>query len=249
MSSAVFWCSLNCLHCWRQHRYILPPGNIKWDKPEEILDGCIKEQTKLLEGFWGIDSSDKKRLREAAKPNQVAISLAGEPALYPYLPEFVDEVLGRDMTAYMVTNGTIPDMVEKLIEHQPTNLYISVYGYDNETYRKACAPIIKNAFENVLESLALLKEFKCNTVVRLTLTKGINMMKPELYADIIEKAEPKFVECKGFMAVGGARERVGVGGMPSHQEIREFANIIEEDSSYKIKDEKSNSRVVLLSAT
>jgi len=57
---------------------------------------------------------------------------------------------------------------------------------------------------------------------------------------------PNFVEVKAFMSVGGARKRLPYEAMPMHSEIKEFAEQLEKNSSYRIRDEKSDSRVVLL---
>ena len=65
-------------------------------------------------------------LKEAFKPIHFAISLSGEPTMYPKLPELIDEIHKRGMTAYLVTNGSYPDMVEKLINHEPTQFYITL---------------------------------------------------------------------------------------------------------------------------
>lgn len=247
MTPAVFVCNFNCKWCWRQHRYTLPPkGFSGWDNSEFVLDSCIKEQRKLLEGFWGSEKAEKAKVRASMKPTQVAISLAGEPTLYPQLPELVDEILSRKMTAYLVTNGMQPDMVKKLLDHQPTNLYVTVYAADEKTYKEQCLPREKDYWSRVNKSLSLLRRFDCNTVIRLTLAKGLNMKDARGYAKIIESAEPKFVECKGFMAVSGARSRIGPAGMPIHEEIRDFAGTIEQHTSYRISDEKRESAVVLL---
>ena len=49
------------------------------------------------------------------------------------------------------------------------------------------------------------------------------------------------------MAVGGSRRVLEYQDMPLHNEIREFAAQIESNSSYRIVNEKVDSRVVLLS--
>ena len=92
----------------------------------------------------------------------------------------------------------------------------------------------------------MLKEFDCNTVMRLTLTKGLNFTDPKGYAELAEKYQPRFIEAKAFMAVGGSRKIMKYEDMPRHDEIQDFAASIESNSSYKIVDEKPDSRVVLL---
>ncbi len=246
LTPVMFWCDFNCNFCWRNLGYTLPPAGFQWDSPDEIIDDAIKAQRELLMGFWGSDA-DREKLAMTMEPKHVAISLSGEPCLYPYLPEFIDNlILKRKMTAYLVTNGAHPDMVRKLIQHQPTNLYISVYGPDAETYQKTCSPNIENPFPKVMESLSLMKHFTCRTVMRFTMTKDFNFKEPEAYSKIISMAQPRCVEVKGYMNVGGARTRLNAGNMPLHGEIMRFAEIVEKNTDYKIIDQKANSRVVLL---
>jgi len=246
LTPVEFFCSMNCKFCWRNLGYIMPPENFPWDSPDEILDDAIRAQRELLMGFWGSDV-DKEKMAKAMEPKHVAISLSGEPCLYPYLPEFIDNIIKkRDMTAYIVTNGAHPEMVRKLIGHQPTNLYISVYGPDAETYQKTCMPNIPNPFPKVMESLSLMKQFSCRTVMRFTMTKDFNFKEPEAYSKIISMAQPQCVEVKGYMNVGGARARLTAGNMPTHNEIIKFAEAIEKNTDYRIMNQKANSRVVLL---
>jgi tRNA wybutosine-synthesizing protein 1 len=70
------------------------------------------------------------------------------------------------------------------------------------------------------------------------------------YVKLIKKAAPDFIEVKGFMSVGFARNRKGMGydSMPTHEEIKEFAKILEKklEKPYKILDEHIYSRIVLI---
>jgi tRNA wybutosine-synthesizing protein 1 len=220
----------------------------KWsgpvDEPKVILDEAIRAQSKILQGFKGQKNADKKKIDEACHPNQVAISLVGEPCLYPKLPGLVDEIKSRGMTAFLVTNGTVPEMVKKLIEHQPTNMYITLPAPNEKIYKKTCLPAA-NYWKKIMKSLSLLPKFDVS-VIRLTLVKDLNFLLPNEYAKIIEKSCPTFVEVKAFMSVGGSRAKLAYSRMPLHNEIKEFARKIEENSSYKIVDEKPDSRVVVL---
>ena len=73
------------------------------------------------------------------------------------------------------------------------------------------------------------------------------MKNPELYARLIEKANPTYVEPKAYMHVGFSRLRLGFENMPTHKEIQEFAAKLAKEMGYNILDESPESRVVLLS--
>jgi len=73
------------------------------------------------------------------------------------------------------------------------------------------------------------------------------MKNAERYGIIIRKANPTYVEVKAYMHVGFSRLRLSVESMPSHKEIREFSVQIAGKTGYKIIDESTESRVVLLS--
>jgi len=177
------------------------------------------------------------------EPNQAAISLAGEPTLYPKLPELIEEFHKRKFTTFLVTNGTNPEMLEKIPE--PTNLYISVDSPIKAEYMKMDRPMVSGAWEALNKSLNLLKNFKCNTVVRATLMRS-NMKDPETFGKFIEQFKPTYIECKAYMHVGFSKDRVKHEEMPLHEEIMQFARGIENITDYTLIDDKSASRVALL---
>ncbi len=243
--SPTFFCDHRCVFCWRDIDYVWPKWQGPVDEPKFIVDECIKAHVELLQGFKGNPDAVKSRLKEIEKPLHFAISLTGEPTMYPKLPEMIDYIKEKGMTAFLVTNGTVPDMIKKLINHQPTQLYISVYGPNKEIYQKTANPIKKDSWEMLQKSLSMLKKFD-RSVMRLTLVKDFNFIVPESYAKLIEKYEPMFVEAKGYSHVGHSQERLEVKNMPYYNEIMEFAKKIEANSSYKIIDGKKESKVVLL---
>lgn len=243
--SPTFYCNQRCVFCWRDIDYTWPKWKGPIDAPEEIVEGCIKAHIEYLQGFKGNEKAVGERLKQMEKPLHFAISLTGEPTMYPKLPEMIDYIKSSGMTAFLVTNGTLPEMVEKLLEHQPTQLYISVYGPNKEIHRRASNPIQKDAWERLQKSLSMLHKFRRN-VMRLTLVKGINLVDPEGYAKLIEKHRPMFVELKGYMHVGHSQQRLEIGNMPFHEDIMEFSREVEKHSSYKIIDEKKESRVALM---
>jgi len=235
-------CNHRCLHCWRA---IEVPVEVprKWDSPREIVESCFTEQHRLVSGYGGSEFMDKAKWKEAFLPKHVAISLSGEPTLYPYLPELINEFHKNDLTTFVVTNGTNPDIVGEL---KPTQLYISLNAPDRETYLKVCAPL-GDTWENISQSLEVMKDSESRTAIRITLTRGVNMANPEGFARLIELAEPDYVELKAYMHLGFSRNRLTLDNMPSHQEVKDFSEQVLQALGYYIADESENSRVALLS--
>jgi tRNA wybutosine-synthesizing protein 1 len=236
-------CNQRCLFCWRPTEVPVPAPE-GWDSPEKIVEESIACQRKLITGFGGSPNAIKERWIESSEPNNVAISLSGEPTFYPYLPELIKEYENRGFTTFLVTNGTIPEMLAKVF---PSQLYMSLDAPDLETYLKVCQPKSAALWEKINESLSLMKQKNSRTVIRTTLVKGENMFKPEGYAELIKKASPDFVEIKAYMHLGFSRLRLDRSAMPTHVEVLEFAQTLAKYLGYEIADESEISRVVLLS--
>jgi len=239
-------CSLRCQWCWRDLENTSLNFSSKINKPKKIVDDCIKEQIKILQGFKSNKKLNKKKFEEAIKPKHFTISLSGEGTFYPYLPELIDEINNRGMTTFLVTNGTNPEMLKKLLDHKPTQIYVTLPAPNKKLFEKNCKPLTKNAWEKINESLKILEKFSRRTI-RLTLAKGINLIYPEQYAELLKNIKFDFLELKAAISVGYARQRITYEQVPSHEEIKEFAKVISEELKIPIVDEKKESRVVLIS--
>jgi tRNA wybutosine-synthesizing protein 1 len=236
-------CNQRCLFCWRPTEVPVPaPG--EWDSPEKIVEESIACQRKLITGFGGSPNALKERWLESSEPNNVAISLSGEPTFYPYLPELIEEYEKRGFTTFLVTNGTVPEMLARVF---PSQLYMSLDAPDLETYIKVCQPKSAMLWEKINESLSLMRQKNSRTVIRTTLVKGENMFNPQGYAELIKKASPDFVEIKAYMHLGFSRLRLDRSAMPTHAEVLEFSRELAKHLGYEIADESEISRVVLLS--
>jgi tRNA wybutosine-synthesizing protein 1 len=244
MTPSLPFCDHKCVFCWRNTDLTYPRWEGPHDEPAEILDRAIKAQRLLLSGFKGNPDADRRKWEEAQNPTLCAISLAGEPTLYPKISELIAECKRRGMAAFLVTNGQHPEVLREIEE--PTQLYISVVAPDEETYRKVCRPQVPGGWERLNESLELMPSFKCSKVLRLTLVKGLNLKDAPGYAKLVEKASPDFVEPKGYMFVGYSRQRLKMENMPRHEEIKDFAGELARETGYEISDESEPSRVVLL---
>ena len=251
MSPAVFYCTQQCLFCWRaQHSDLQVSWNEMtlpvWDVPEDIIRGIVRAQSRILSGYKGHVRLDPQKFREAQRPRHIAISLAGEPTLYEPLGEFIYALRARDMTTFLVTNGTLPKRLSGL-SCEPTQLYVSVCAPNEEVFKRVCRPQVAGAWESLNETLALLQSFRCPTVMRSTLVKNQNMEDVEGYAKLVAKAKPTYIEAKAYMHLGFSNLRLGFENMPTHREVYEFALKLSEKTGYKILDEVADSRVVLLS--
>ncbi len=245
MSPSISFCHHKCLFCWRDISITETEWNEEYDEPADIIDGCIDAQRNLLCGFFGNSQSDPQKLKECKEPNNAAISLAGEPMLYPLIDDLLAEFKRRDFTTFLVSNGLSPSRLENL-EVEPTQLYLSLDAPTPEIYKGLCDPQIENGWEKLNESLDLLSSFNCRKVIRMTCVKDYNMTLPEEYARIIEKSNPDFVEIKAYMYVGNSRKRLQFNNMPHNQDIMDFANSVAEMCNRKVANESHESRVVLL---
>ncbi len=246
MTPAVLWCTQKCIFCWRNIEKTIGIELPEFDEPSEIIDSAINAQRQLISGFGGIpDRINMKKFEEAHDPNQAAISLAGEPTIYPKISELIEEFSRRNFTTFLVSNGTLPERLESM-DNLPTNLYISIDAPDEEIYRRICNPIIANGWERLGRTVELLPSIDTRKVIRLTLVRDFNCVDPRLYSTILEKAEADFIEVKGYMHVGNSIERLSEDNMLKFNEIMEFSKILADELSYEVKDWKEDSMVVLL---
>lgn len=247
-------CNHQCLFCWRLQEKDLglkPIWRAKeedFDSPEEVYKGLLWGWKRCISGFKPVVS--KEKWQETSKPKHVALSLAGEPTLYPFMIELITLLHKKGLTTFLVSNGTNPDVFEKMIDTGvfPTQLYITVPAPDKKEYIRTCKPLIADGWERINKSLELLSKMPCRTVTRLTMAKNINMIKPEEYVPLIEKANPSFVEVKGFVPVGFSQYRVTRENMPYIEDIQAFSDkILSKLSGYKQVFEMEESKVVILS--
>jgi tRNA wybutosine-synthesizing protein 1 len=253
MAPNIDKCTHNCEFCWR----VTPADvGVSWDQitvqendvlaAEALLQATLDANIASLGGYNPASGApvDESKYWEAREPKHVAISLAGEPALYPYLSEFIDLIHERDMTSFVVTNGTLPEVLRAM--SLPTQLYVTLAAPDEPTYRALARPGIPQGWEKLMETQRLLSSLGTRTVNRLTMVAGRNMHDLRGYAKIIAMGEPDFIEVKGYMHLGSARGRLDRKNAPSHQDIRAFSEKLAALTGYYYIDEQVESRVVLL---
>lgn len=257
ISPAFAWCHENCIFCWRPNEWMkeIEMDKNQVDQPEYLIEGFVSKRRELISGFKGYKKTDKEKFKESYYlfPSHWAISLSGEPTLYPLLPELILELKKRKevKSIFVVSNGQEPERIErmKLINALPTQLYISVDACDKKMFEKINKPKIKDGWERLLKTLSLLKNLNCRTVIRFTLIKNVNDQKKYIkeFANLFEFAYPDFIEIKSYMHLGASRKRLKRENMLEHSEVKEYAiNLIKEMKSYEIVDEDEASKIVLL---
>lgn len=245
MAPAVPNCQQKCEFCWRDLSYTQTQWEGEYDNPKTIIDEAIKAQNNLLCGFFGNDKANKEKLEESKTPTNAAISLAGEPMLYPEIDELIAEFNRRNFTTFVVSNGQCVDKLKNL-ENEPYQLYLSLDAPTKKIYDEVCQPQISEGWDNLNQSLDTLASFNSRTCIRTTCVKGRNMINPEKYGELIKKSNPDFVEIKAYMCVGSSRYRLTPDNMPTFDEVKSFAQKIGENCGKKIVNESEVSRVVLL---
>jgi len=169
---------------------------------EKEIECCIDSRDEL-ETLIHRELTTPNEIMEAhsqAKfPNHAAISLDGEPLMYPKISELVEEFRKRNMTTFIVTNSTLPEKVKSL-DSYPSQMYFTLAAPNERIYKKACRPIIKDGWNEITESMNLVESLPCRTLIRLTAVKNLNINEELVkeYVKIVEKANPNFFEIKGF---------------------------------------------------
>ncbi len=169
---------------------------------EKEISCCIDSRDEIVKLFNLALTTPDEIMQvhgEAMNPNHAAISLDGEPLLYPQIGGLVEEFRNRNMTSFIVTNGTLPEKIESL-NSLPSQLYITLPAPNETVYKKVCRPMIKNGWSRISDTLDLVESLSCRSLVRITAVKNLNFSENYIkdYIKLIDKANPNFFEIKGF---------------------------------------------------
>ncbi|MBU0979588.1 MAG: 4-demethylwyosine synthase TYW1 [Nanoarchaeota archaeon] len=241
-----FSCPNRCIICWRGYK---APVAEKWeweaDEPDSIIDGCMKAHHQLLVGFAGSESADMDAYEKSKQVKHMAISLTGESIMYPKINEMIAECGKQGISTFLVSKGQYPEEIRKL--RPVSQLYLSLDGPTRELVEEIDKPVFKDHWERLEKSLDELAKKNQRTCIRVTLIKGVNMVKPEGWAKLILKGDPDFIEVKAYMFLGASRKRLKEENMPLHPEVKKFTKRLASHlPGWEIVSEHVPSRVVLL---
>jgi tRNA wybutosine-synthesizing protein 1 len=254
-SPAGMYCENRCVYCWRPMEFynsmeMLPD---KVAMPEKIVANLMEERRKLIMGHYGDPRQDKKKLDESLVPSHYAISLSGEPTMYPQLPQLIKylKTFPETKSIFLVTNGQEPDMIQRLQDEDalPTQLYLSTNAPDEETFQLVNKPRYKDAWERWNTSLEMLSKLNTRTVIRITLIKDYNTNDELIpkFARMLKRANVHFIEAKSYMHVGRSTNRLEYSNTLEMPEVRHFADeVVKQSEIYSVMDESTISRIVVL---
>ena len=90
MATPSLSCANKCVFCWRHHKN---PVGREWrwevDNPEMLVNGAVERHQQMIKELRGMPGVIPSRMEEAMTVRHCALSLVGEPIMYPYIDEFV----------------------------------------------------------------------------------------------------------------------------------------------------------------
>ncbi|KAK1389340.1 tRNA 4-demethylwyosine synthase (AdoMet-dependent) [Heracleum sosnowskyi] len=241
-------CANKCVFCWRHHTN--PVGKSwqwKMDDPLDIVNTAIDLHTKMIKQMKGVPGVKAERLLEGLSPRHCALSLVGEPIMYPEINSLVDELHQRRISTFLVTNAQFPEKIKAL--RPITQLYVSVDAATKESLKAVDRPLFGDFWERFLDSLKSLREKKQRTVYRLTLVKGWNTEEIDAYYSLFDVGDPDFIEIKGVTYCGSsATSKLTMENVPWHADVKSFSEALAEKSKgvYEVACEHVHSCCVLL---
>jgi tRNA wybutosine-synthesizing protein 1 len=255
MTPAAMNCENRCVYCWRPTEFYdtleMPPELV--DEPDVIVQKLLHERKKLINGFYGNNKNEKKKIDESLLPTHYAISLSGEPTMYPKLPQLIRYLknLKATKSIFLVTNGQEPLMLHRLADEDalPTQLYLSSNASNRRMFYRINRPRHGDAWERWCESLRFLATVDTRTVLRMTMIREYNdntEIIKEL-AEMMRQANPHFIELKSYMHIGMSTQRLEKNNMLEMREIRNFASQLHDKmTDFSIMDDSEISRIVVL---
>ena len=217
------------------------------------MSKLMEERRKLIVGNFGDKRQDTQKIEESLIPSHYAISLSGEPTMYPKLPGLIKYLKSLEATKsiFLVTNGQEPEMIQRLADEDalPTQLYLSTNASDYDSFLKINRPKYDDSWERWNKTLEMLADLDTRTVLRVTLINNWNNSEKMIssYGSIFEKSNVNFIEIKSYMHIGRSTNRLEYENMVEMDDVRKFSEQIRKKSDrFEVMDESEISRIVVL---
>ncbi|GIX77228.1 s-adenosyl-L-methionine-dependent tRNA 4-demethylwyosine synthase TYW1 [Caerostris extrusa] len=240
-------CANKCVFCWRHHTN--PVGTEwKWkmDGPDEIVELALKNHCNMINEFKGVPGVQPDKFAEGMEPKHCALSLVGEPIMYPEINTLIKLLHAKGISTFLVTNAQFPEAIRKL--EPVTQLYVSVDASNEQSLKKIDRPLFRDFWQRFLDSLEALASKGQRTVYRLTLVKAWNTDELEGYAKLVQIGKPDFIEIKGVTYCGtSSASTLTMENIPWHEEVFAFSSKLTEYlSDYELASEHEHSNCILI---
>jgi tRNA wybutosine-synthesizing protein 1 len=188
-------CANKCTFCWRLNSNpTIKEWNFLTDEPVSLVDQLVGAHQGLVKGSSGMAGAIPEKVEEAKTPKHCALSLVGEPIVYPRISEFCDHLHRRGISSFLVNNGQFPESIRDL--RPITQLYLSVDAANRDDMKRLDRPVFADFWERFQQSIDFMHAKKGRTVFRLTLIEEFNMGDVRGYAEMVLKGQPDMVELK-----------------------------------------------------
>uniref|UniRef100_A0A671Q571 S-adenosyl-L-methionine-dependent tRNA 4-demethylwyosine synthase TYW1 n=1 Tax=Sinocyclocheilus anshuiensis TaxID=1608454 RepID=A0A671Q571_9TELE len=240
-------CANKCVFCWRHNTN---PVGTEWrwkmDPAEKIIQEALENHRNMIRQFRGVPGVHPERFEEGLTVKHCALSLVGEPIMYPEINSFLRLLHQQNISSFLVTNAQFPEEIRSLVP--VTQLYVSVDASTKDSLKKIDRPLFKDFWQRFLDSLRALGEKQQRTVYRLTLVKAWNVDELKAYADLIALGQPDFIEVKGVTYCGeSSASSLTMANVPWHEEVvyfvQQLANLLPD---YEIACEHEHSNCLSL---
>uniref|UniRef100_A0ABI7XJW2 tRNA 4-demethylwyosine synthase (AdoMet-dependent) n=1 Tax=Felis catus TaxID=9685 RepID=A0ABI7XJW2_FELCA len=243
-------CANKCVFCWRHHTN---PVGTEWrwkmDQPEMILKEAIENHQNMIKQFKGVPGVREDRFEEGMMVKHCALSLVGEPIMYPEINRFLKLLHECKISSFLVTNAQFPVEIRNL--KPVTQLYVSVDASTKDSLKKIDRPLFKDFWQRFLNSLKALAAKQQRTVYRLTLVKAWNVDELQAYAELVSLGNPDFIEVKGVTYCGeSSASSLTMANVPWHEEVVHFVReLVALIPNYEIACEHEHSNCLLIAHT
>jgi len=215
-------CANKCVFCWRAHTNpVAKEWKWKVDSPQVLIEQAVEKHRKMIKTLRGVPGVSPERFEEAKTIKHCALSLVGEPIIYPHINEYIDMLHERHISSFMVTNAQFPEKVASL--KPVTQMYLSIDASSKEKLQAVDRPLFSDFWERFLSSIKMLATKGQRTVFRLTLIKQWNMEEMKGYAELVKLGQPDFLEVKGVTYCGDQKTNpLTMKNVPYHTEVVSF---------------------------
>merc|ERR1719362_2534917 len=174
-----------------------------------ILNGALEGHYKMIKQMKGVPGVLPERYAEGFKVRHCALSLVGEPIMYPEINKYVDLLHSKEISSFMVTNAQFPDAMKML--KPVTQLYVSIDASTKEELKKIDRPLHKDFWERFIES----------------------------FAKLVSLGKPDLIEVKGVTYCGTSKaSKLTMENVPWHEEVIYFVKkLVERLPDYDISCE------------